>query len=393
MTENKTRVVVIGGGYAGVLAANRMQSAAAVDITLVNPRPVFVERIRLHQYLTGSDDAAERYSAVLGDRVSLVVDGAIRIDARTRRIELESGSALDYDYLIYAVGSRSAVPVGVPGAADFAYPIGELEQARLLRARLASEPSSAPVVVVGAGLTGIETAAELAEAGRSITLVGHVLAPSLADSGRRSVAKRLARLGVQLVTDVKVTAVTDDRVMLADGRTLPSALTMWTAGFAVPALARASGLSTDAIGRLLTDETLTSVDDPRIVAAGDAAAPSDSPLRMSCQAAMPLGAQAAQTVLSHIDGTRAAAVRQAFTGQCISLGRHAGTVQFSHPDDTPRQAYIGGRAGALVKEQVCRYTVSFLRREARRPGSYMWLGSDWRRPALSPRSPQPATSR
>ena len=68
--------------------------------------------------------------------------------------------------------------------------------------------------------------------------------------------------------------MTADHVVLADGRTLPSAVTIWTAGFGVPGLAAASGLTTDALGRLLTDETLTSIDDPRIVAAGDAASPS-----------------------------------------------------------------------------------------------------------------------
>ncbi|EUA29995.1 NADH dehydrogenase domain protein [Mycobacterium xenopi 4042] len=79
-------------------------------------------------------------------------------------------------------------------------------------------------------------------------------------------------------------------------------MTVWTAGFGVPDLAARSGLSTDALGRLLTDETLTSIDDPRIVAAGDAAAPSGQPLRMSCQAAGPLGVQAANTVLARIAG-------------------------------------------------------------------------------------------
>ena len=91
-----------------------------------------------------------------------------------------------------------------------------------------------------------------------------------------------------------------DAVVLSDGAVLPSAATVWTAGFAVPDLAARSGLRTDAVGRLLTDETLTSIDDERVVAAGDAAAPSGQPLRMSCQAAGPLGAQAANTVLSRI---------------------------------------------------------------------------------------------
>ena len=97
---------------------------------------------------------------------------------------------------------------------------------------------------------------------------------------------------------------------------------------------RRSGLRTDALGRLLTDETLTSVDDDRIVAAGDSAAPSGQPLRMSCQAAGPLGAQAANTVLSRIAGTEPAVVDQAFVGSCVSLGRRAATVQFARKDDT-----------------------------------------------------------
>ena len=99
-----------------------------------------------------------------------------------------------------------------------------------------------------------------------------------------------------------VAEVRPDAVVLADGAVLPSAVTIWTAGFGVPDLAARSGLHTDPLGRLLTDETLTSVDDDRIVAA-DAAAPSGQPLRMSCQAAEPLGAQAANTVLSRIAGT------------------------------------------------------------------------------------------
>ena len=124
------------------------------------------------------------------------------------------------------------------------------------------------------------------------------------------------------------------RWCFADGAVRPSAVTIWTAGFGVPDLAARSGLHTDALGRLLTDETLTSVDDDRIVAAGDCAAPSGQPLRMSCQAAGPLGAQAANTVLSRIAGTEPAVVNQAFAGSCVSLGRRAATVQFARKDDT-----------------------------------------------------------
>ncbi|HEY9304648.1 MAG TPA: FAD-dependent oxidoreductase [Mycobacterium sp.] len=374
MTDQRTHIVVIGGGYAGTLAANHLRLRADVDITLVNPRPVFVERIRLHQLAAGSGTAAVDYGTLLGEGIRLVVDSAERINSTERQIELGSGAVLDYDYLIYAVGSTGAVPSSVPGAVEFAYPVAEFEYAERLRAALDELHPQAPVTVIGAGLTGIETASELAEQGRRVTLVcGGLLGPSLSGPGRRSVAKWLRRLGVTVLETDVVREVRSDAVVFADGAIRPSALTVWTAGFGVPELAARSGLSTDKLGRLLTDETLTSVDDPRIVAAGDAAAPSDQPLRMSCQAAIPLGAQAANTVLSRIAGTAPAEINQAFTGQCISIGRSYATVQLARPDDTPVNLYIGGRFAASIKELVCKGTVWGIRREAAKPGWYRWL--------------------
>jgi NADH dehydrogenase len=375
MTIQRTHIVVIGGGYAGTLAANHLRlNADTVDITVVNPRPVFVERIRLHQLAAGSGSATVDYGSVLGEGVRLLVDNAERIDTAAGMVELTSGAVLDYDYLIYAVGSIGVVPAAVPGANEYAYPIAEFEQAERLRSALDELHPAAPVVVVGAGLTGIETASELAEQGRQVHLVcGGTLGPSLSRPGRRSVAKWLRRLGVDVLETATVSEVRADAVVLADGAILLSALTVWTAGFGVPELAARSGLHTDTLGRLLTDETLTSVDDPRIVAAGDAAAPSGQPLRMSCQAALPLGAQAANTLLSRIAGTPPAVVNQAFTGQCISIGRKYATIQLARPDDTPLNLFVGGRVAAFVKEAVCKGTVWGLRKEAAEPGWYRWL--------------------
>jgi NADH dehydrogenase len=374
MTAQRTHVVVIGGGYAGTLAANHLRLRSDVEITLVNPRPMFVERIRLHQLAARSGTAAVDYGTLLGEGIRLVVDSAERINSADRQIELASSFVLDYDYLIYAVGSTGAVPPAVPGAVEFAYPIAELEHAERLRGALDELHPGAPVTVVGAGLTGIETASELAGQGRRVSLIcGGVLGPSLSPTGRRSVAKWLRRLGVDVLEMAVVGEVRPEAVVLADGALLSSAVTVWTAGFGVPDLAVRSGLRTDALGRLLTDETLTSVDDPRIVAAGDAAAPSGQPLRMSCQAAIPLGAQAANTVLSRIAGTPPAVVNQAFTGQCVSVGRSYATIQLARPDDTPVNLAIGGRVAASIKEAVCKGTVWGIRREAAKPGWYRWL--------------------
>ncbi len=386
-----TDVVVIGGGYAGVLAANRLTQRDDVTVTLINPRPAFVERIRLHQLVAGSDDAVVDYRAVLAPAVRLVVDTVTRIDAPARRVALASGGTTAYDYLIYAVGSGSAP---VPGSSGDAFPIATLEEAQRLAAALDAAPASAAVTVVGAGPAGIETAAELAEAGRRVTLVcGGVVGPYLHPRARRALAGRLAGLGVSVLDGpgTTVTAVLPGAVELGGERMLPSDVTIWTAGFGAPDLAARSGLSTDAAGRLRTDETLTSLDDDRIVATGDAAAPDDEPYRMSCQAAVQLGPQAAETVLSRIAGTPPAPVTAGFVGQCISVGRSAGVVQFARRDDTATGLWVGGRAGATLKEFVCRSTVRQLASEARRPGARaMWLDDGRRRQRLQARRRQTA---
>ena len=370
MTGNQkpNRVVVIGGGYAGALAANHVLMRDDVAVTLVNPRPKFVERIRLHQHAAGNYNATVGYDTLLADDVRLVVDTATRIDAAARTVELASGDTLDYDYLIYAVGSTGTVPASVPGAAEFTYPLAEFEQAERLAARLQDVPLSAPLVVIGAGLTGIEAASEFAEAGRNVVLVGNKLAPAMSAPARRSVAKALTKLGVTVI-EGDVSDVSAHRVTLADGRFISSAVTVWTAGFGTPDLAAASGLRTDELGRLLTDETLTSIDDPRIVATGDAAAPSGQPLRMSCQASSPLTVTAVGTVLSRIAGTEPEPLDPVFVGSWVSLGRHTATIQIARKDDSATNYYIGGRVAAKLKEAICKGTLWGIRRTARKPSS------------------------
>lgn len=374
----KIDVIVVGGGYAGVLAANRLTQREDVAVTLINPRPSFVERIRLHQLVGGSDDAVVDYRELLGEGIRLVVDSVARINAGERGVTLTTGGTIGYDYLIYAVGSHSAGP-SVPGAVEFAYPLGTFEEAQRLRPVLDAAPAT--VTVVGSGPTGIETAAELAEQGRTVTLVcGAVLGPYLHPRGRRSVAQRLAKLGVTVLDgpDAKVTEVMPGAVRLSGGHTLRSAVTIWTAGFGVPDLAVRSGLRTDTMGRLLTDETLTSLDDDRIVAAGDSACPSNLPFRMSCQSATRIGAHAADTVLNRIANTQPEPINLGFSGQCISLGRRAGIFQFAAKDDTAIKFYLGGGPAAKLKEFVCKHSLAHLADEARKPGSLTWVKDDSR---------------
>ncbi len=382
--NDKNDVVVIGGGYAGVMAANRLTRRDDVRVTVINPRRDFVPRLRMHQVVGGTHEGVVDYRDVLAEGVRLVIDSVTRIDAAARTAELADGNSIGYDYLVYAAGSGNAQP-RVPGAAEFAYPVATLEAAQRLRSMLFEMPATAPVTVIGGGPAGVETAAELAGQGRTVSLVcGGALVPYLHPTARRTAHKYLAGLGVTVIEggDAVVTAVTRDAVELGDGRILASEVTIWSAGFGVPDLAARSGLRTDAVGRVLTDETLTSVDDDRIVAAGDSSAPSDLPFRMSAYTAYCLGAHAADTVLHRIAGEQPTPIDMAFPAMCLSFGREAGIYQLGHKDETAMRLYFRGAVGRKLKEFACEAGIKHLAGEARKPGSHHWFKDGKHRPAL-----------
>ncbi len=374
----RTHVVVLGAGYAGAMAANRLRRNRAVDVTVVNPQPFFVQRIRLHQFVSGTGDPQIAFDDVLADDIRVLADTATRIDADARRVHLASGAHLDYDYLIYAIGTRHRIPK-IPGAADHALFIADWESAQRIRERVEGLATHETVTVVGGGLTGIEVAAELAESGHTVRLVGGGgIAASVSARARRATETQLNRLGVDVLDQGRVVELGERTVTVdIDGRriVLPSAATILATGFEAPELAAASGLETDEIGRLRADAALASIDDDRIIGAGDAVAVDGMTLRMSCQAAEPLGAQAADAVLAKIAGAQPNPVDQGFVAQCASIGRHAATLQFTRRDDSPTRAVVTGRLAAWTKELVCRETVANIRREAARPGKFSWFGA------------------
>lgn len=372
MSQPRPRVVVIGGGYAGTVAASRVSRKAAV--TVINPRPHFVERTRLHQFAVGNHPASGDYRKLLGKGTELLVDTVTRIESPARTVHLATGGSVGYDYLIYAVGSTATRRATVPGVEQFAFPIAEFEHAERFRHALSTLDTDAVITVVGAGLTGLETAGELAEQGRRVRLVcSGVMGPVLTEKARRATYERLSNLHVEVRENARVVRVGPDELALEDGSVLPSAVTVWTAGFGVPELARASGVSTDTLGRILTDETLTSIGDDRVIAAGDCAAPSGDPVRMACQSALPMGLTAADTVLSRIAGEEPATLDLGFNGIGISLGRRSGVVQFHERDDTPKDRAFAGRIALSVKDLGLKAAMAGLRVEALRPGTVALL--------------------
>jgi NADH dehydrogenase FAD-containing subunit len=356
------RVVVVGGGYAGVMAANRLagRGAGALDVVLVNDRPEFVERIRLHEHAAGGRGLPTvPYARLLHPAARLEVGRAVRVDAdRLLLVDRE----LEFDHLVYAAGStgRRGGGTGQGEGSD----VATAETAARARERVAALPSGAAVLVRGAGHTGIELAAELR--GRRPDLAVHLL-------GRDGVGRALGRRGGELAeARLRRLGVSVHR----DERALPPVdLTLRADGFVGASLAADSGLAVDDAGRLLVGGDLRVPGHPRVVGAGDGVrvtGPAGAHLRMGCAVAMPLGAHAADVVLAAVEGRPPARLDAGFALQCVSLGRGDGIIQGVRPDDTARAVRLHGRPAATVKELVCRQTLRWLAGEARRPGAYRW---------------------
>ncbi|WP_413760529.1 NAD(P)/FAD-dependent oxidoreductase [Streptomyces sp. MMBL 11-3] len=370
------RIIVLGAGYTGAITAGRLARRLHRDevaITLVNAEPDFVERVRMHQLAAGQDLRPRPLREMLagtGVVLKLATITGVDVEGRTVTVEPDGGTGTDpaateqlpYDTLVYALGSGWD-DGGVPGAAEHAHQIASRPGALRLRERLAGPDAAQPVVVVGGGLTGLEAATELAEArpDLAVSLVARgALGDWLSEKGRRHLRKVVDGLGITVHEQTVVTRVEADRVITGDGRDIPSAVTVWTTGFAVHPLARATALETTATGRIVVDDSMRSVSHPDVYVVGDAAlatGPGGKPLRMSCASGTPAAWLAADVVAARLTGGKLPASKIRYYNQCVSLGRSEGLIQFVTADDRAVDAALTGRLAAFYKELVCKGAV------------------------------------
>ncbi|MEV0680419.1 FAD-dependent oxidoreductase [Actinosynnema sp. NPDC050436] len=356
-------IVVIGAGYAGLAAAKLAARWTDADVTLVNERDRFVERVRLHQLAAGQ---ALRHlplaDLLAGTRVRLVVGRVTAVDPQAREVRL-ADRALTYDRLVYALGSHADLD-SVPGVRAHAHTVATADEAERLRADLAG---AEVVAVAGGGLTGIEAAAELAESLphlRVALVTGGGLGEALSPKARRYLRATFDRLGVGVREHARVTSVDAEGLALADGTRVAADTVVWTAGFRVPELARDAGFAVDGTGRMVVDQTLTSVSHPEVLGIGDAAAirrPDGLELRMACATGLPTTQRAVRALADRLRGQEPEPFRFSYVNQCVSLGRRHGLIQFVRGDDSPRDAVLTGRLAARYKEAVVRATVLFER--------------------------------
>jgi NADH:ubiquinone reductase (H+-translocating) len=303
----RKRVIIIGGGFAGIAAAHALRHTD-VEIVLIDRRNHHIFQPLLYQVATAVLSPAEvaapiRQLEAKQSNVIVLLAEVTAIDVASRTIEASSQGVgvlkIAFDYLVIATGMRPSY-FGHDEFARYAPGLKSLNDAETIRAKIlgafelaattedeAERTRQMTFVLVGAGPTGVELAGSLAHLAKvtlrgnfhridpakaSIILLdaGKRVLPTFAEAVSRNVARRIEKLGVKVVTNVKVETV-DDKGVIAGGSRIPSATVMWTAGVAASPIPKMLGTKTDRAGRALVDPFLKVVEAPGVFVVGDAA--------------------------------------------------------------------------------------------------------------------------
>lgn len=328
------RIVIAGGGFGGlwsaVGAARRLDQAGVtpdqIKVTLIDVNDF--HSIRVRNYEEDLDATVIPLSSILAPIGVEYVRGEVAdIDLAGGAVRVKTGGgAMDvpYDRLVYALGSRLVRPP-IPGLAEHAHDVDTYAGAKRLARHLESL-GGAPnrkgrytALVVGAGLTGIEIACELPDrlarlaAGsggeEAVRVVLADASPRIgSDMGEQAqsvIAQALDDLGVHRLTDIRVTAVDEQGVTLADGSRIDASTVIWCAGMRAHELGGVFPVERDGLGRIPVDEFMRVAGVPGVYAAGDAAwvEVSDGHKSvMSCQHGRPMGRYAGHNVAADLLG-------------------------------------------------------------------------------------------
>ncbi|SDV50391.1 NAD(P)/FAD-dependent oxidoreductase [Chitinasiproducens palmae] len=418
--HSKKKIVIVGGGIAGLMLATRLGHALGrtgqAEVTLVDKSAQHVWKPMLHTFAAGT-------ASIYQQRVSFVQHAHEHgfhywpgemsgLDTTARRIRLAplvmgpsrmvvDARELDYDVLVLAVGSR-ANDFQTPGAVEHARFVDDLNQARLfndaLRAEVLRSVSQHGVVdlaIVGAGATGVQLAAEvsmgleLANAYATdggdmrshlrTTLIesGPRILPAFPEDVSQPATVQLGRLGVTVMTDARVARVNADSVELADGARLPATITVWAAGVRAPDFLNAvTGLDKTRGGQLLVDPTLLT-SDPHIFAMGDCASQllpgHERPLAPTAQVARQQARHLARHLPGWLEGKAIPPFDYREYGSVVSLG-HYDAYGMLAKYGLFKGAFLRGRMAQLSHTML--YRTHQLELHGWRRGMLTWF-ADW----------------
>jgi NADH:quinone reductase (non-electrogenic) len=376
-TRPRPRVLILGGGFAGVGAAQKLKDADA-EVVLVDRHDYHTFQPLLYQLATGLlETSAVGHSLrdLVGHHKNTTVHQAsvAGVDLQRREVRFDDLAPITYDYLVFSLGAEVNF-FGTEGATDHAFPMYTLPNAVALQDHLLErweavdhdpslvEDGALNVVVVGGGPTGVETAGAVAELYRAefakdypdieqsqarITLVeaGPELFGMFKPKLRAYAVKALTDRTVEVRTGSAVASVAPTRVTLESGEVLNAHTLVWGAGLQGNRLVQSLGLKLERGNRIGVKDDLTLPDHPEVFAVGDAAAifdaKSEQVLPQLGSVALQSGEHAGETIARRIAGKKTKPFAYKDKGTMAAIGRRAACVQM-----------LGGKTMTGTKAQL-----------------------------------------
>ncbi len=355
MKSSHAEVLIIGGGFAGLNAAKCLHSTGK-DIVLIDRTNHHLFQPLLYQVATAGLAATDiaypiRETMKKYRNISVVMADVQSIDRINRRVMLHDGSAYTYDFLIVAVGVQVGFPANVTWK-DKVLPLKTLDDALRIRNQLLQSYEQAELtddrqeierlltyVVIGAGATGVEVSGAIAEIANK-TLIRNFrrinssdtriflmdsrdrVAAEFSERLSKKAAEGLEKLGVTVMTGVKVTDIDDNGVVHDKGR-IESRNIIWAAGMRAPEILKGLQSSLDPMGRVLVRPDLSIEEDERVFVVGDAASVSggEGTLPGTAPVALQEAAHVCRIIKDHGTGRGRKAFKYSDKGMLATIGK------------------------------------------------------------------------
>jgi len=379
MRPDRSRLVILGSGFAALSVLRRID-ARLYDVTVVSPRNYFLFTPLLPSTTVGTIEFRSIITPIRRRGVRFYQARGEGIDLAASRVACRNSVSfpLPYDRLVIAVGAV-ANTFGVPGAAEHALFLKDVEDARRIRQRLlenfeaAALPGVPPeersrllrFVICGGGPTGVEFAAELHDLllgeGRRyfpqlvervrITLVeaGHQILSSFDQSLRHYASEVFHRQRIELRTDARVVRVEKQWIELAGGERLPCGLLLWSTGNGPTELVRRLPFQKHAGDRILTDHYLRVLGQENIYAAGDASVMLGKTLPATSQVAMQQGQYLARALNRRARGKPVGPFEYRHLGMLAYIGDHRALADLPNFKGKGRSAWLFWRSAYLTR--------------------------------------------
>ncbi|WLV24371.1 FAD-dependent oxidoreductase [Aciduricibacillus chroicocephali] len=300
------KLVVVGGGYGGLnIVANILHSTFPedIEITMIDRNPYHALKTEFYATAAGTKaDVDVRLQFPKDKRVKYVFGEVTKIDTENEQILLEGDQPeIPYDTLVVALGCEDAYH-GVPGAKEYGKSVQTIQQARETALAVGNTPGGGIIGIVGGGLSGIETAAEIRESRPDLRIRlfdrnESVLRP-FHDKVRNYVEEWFAKNEVEVIHHCQIEEVTPEGI-INKGKLIPTNVTIWTAGVQPSAVVRDLPYEKDKYDKIIVNEYYQVPEATNVYVVGDCAASEFSP---SGQLARQQGQQIAEILLAIMNG-------------------------------------------------------------------------------------------